>query len=77
MNKFALSKQPADYQLSLHLNNLVIFYGKDKIDALIKNEAGAEYVLVANICNLRVHFGIAKVRKMWQIMYPAGRTNAA
>ncbi len=67
---FALGLQPADYQISVHLNNLVACYGKEMINAVLRNEAVADYILVANVCNLRSHFGIAKVRQMWELICP-------
>jgi hypothetical protein len=69
-SKFALSKQPNDYQISVHLNNLVAFYGKEMVDSCFKHNGPGEYLLIVNLCNLRVHYGIANVRQVWDIICP-------
>jgi hypothetical protein len=74
---FALALQPSDYQISVHLNNLVAYYGKENLDRVFRHEVEGSFLLTAQLCNLRTHFGIAPVRKIWDIICPAKKNKVA
>jgi hypothetical protein len=69
-NRFALSAQPYDYQLSLHLCNMRDKWGAENLRKAVKNQELNNFVLVAQLTNLRLTYGIVQVRKMFDIICP-------
>jgi hypothetical protein len=74
---FALALQPSDYQISVHLNNMAAYYGKEALDQVFRHEKEGGFLVTVQLCNLRTHFGIAPVRKIWELMCPRKTSKVA
>jgi hypothetical protein len=69
VGKFALLNQPVDYQITVHINNLIITYGK----YIIKDFKSHLYepndlsgLVVRQLCD---HYGIDKMRQWFTLIY--------
>jgi len=69
---FSLSKMPVDYQLTVHINNLLSTYGKKIIQefkaALYEQDNPEIYhsIIIIRIIN---HYGIDKVKAWFTLIY--------
>lgn len=68
IGNFPLMNMPIDYQLTIHVNNLLVFYGNGIIKEIKKELYGEAYSLFYTK-NLVIHYGASKVQDWFTLIY--------